>query len=214
MKLKTLTILLISIIVYSCGLKYNEQGKEKHIFYIHGKIIEIHGRNAYSEDFGKYEFDSIVSAIKVEKSVVQFEIRNENVDPKEYAIHVSKQIDSLIKNGVKPIDITIVGASKGAIIASNISSFNTNPINYVLLAGNNEYQETNNDWKFHGQVLCIYDLSDGIAGKNYNYWKNRENFTTKFEQLEIQTNLGHGFLYKPLSVWTEPAKKWILKQSL
>ncbi|MFV8358100.1 hypothetical protein ACNQGB_18190 [Flavobacterium sp. XS1P32] len=214
MKLKTLTILLISIIVYSCGLKYNEQGKEKHIFYIHGRIIEIHGRNAYSEDFGKYEFDSIVSAIKVEKSVVQYEIRNENVDPKEYAIHVSKQIDSLIKNGVKPIDITIVGASKGAIIASNISSFNTNPINYVLLAGNNEYQETNNDWKFHGQVLCIYDLSDGIAGKNYNYWKNRENFTTKFEQLEIQTNLGHGFLYKPLSVWTEPAKKWILKQSL
>ena len=214
MKLKTLTILLISIFVHSCVLKYNEQDKEKHIFYIHGRIIEIHGRNAYSEDFGKYEFDSIVSAIKVEKSVVQYEIRNENVDPKEYAIHVSKQIDSLIKNGVKPIDITIVGASKGAIIASNISSFNTNPINYVLLAGNNEYQETNNDWKFHGQVLCIYDLSDGIAGKNYSYWKNRENFTTKFEQLEIQTNLGHGFLYKPLSVWTEPAKKWILKQSL
>lgn len=214
MKLKTLTILLVSIIVYGCGFKYNEQDKEKHIFYIHGRIIEIQGRNAYSEDFGKYELDSVVSAIKVEKSVVQYEIRNENVDPKEYAIHVSKQIDILIKNGVKPIDITIVGASKGAIIASHISSFNTNPINYVLLAGNNEYQETNNDWKFHGQVLCIYDLSDGIAGKNYNYWKNRENFTTKFEQLEIQTNLGHGFLYKPLSVWTEPAKKWILKQSL
>lgn len=214
MQLKTLTILLISIYQFGSGPKNNPQDKGKHIFYIHGRIIEIQGRNAYSEDFGKYEFDSIVSAIKVNKSIVHYEIRTTNVDPKEYAIHVSKKIDSLINNGVKPIDITIVGASKGAIIASNISSLNTNPINYVLLAGNNDYQETNNDWKFHGQVLCIYDLSDGIAGKNYSYWKIRENYTTKFEQLEIQTNLGHGFLYKPLSVWTEPAKKWILQQSL
>ena len=214
MKLKTLTTLIISIIQFGCALKYSEQDKSKHIFYIHGRIMEIQGRNAYSEDFGKYEFDSIISAIKVEKSVVHYEIRNKNVDPKEYAILVSKQIDSLINNGVKPIDITVVGASKGAIIASHISSLNTKPINYILLAGNNEYQETNNDWKFHGQILCIYDLSDGIAGKNYSYWKNRKNFTTKFEQLEIQTNLGHGFLYKPLSVWTEPARKWILNQSL
>jgi hypothetical protein len=214
MKLKKLTVLLILLIMSGCGLKHIEQDQGKHIFYVHGRIIETQGRNAYSEDFGNYEFDSIISAIKVDQSVVHYEIRTENVDPKAYAIHVSKQIDSLINRGVKPLDITIVGASKGAIIASNISSINIHPINYVLLAGNNKYQETNNDWKFHGQVLCIYDLSDGIAGKNYSYWKNRENFTTKFEQLEIQSNLGHGFLYKPLSVWTEPAKRWILKQSL
>jgi len=72
----------------------------------------------------------------------------------------------------------------------------------------------NNEWKFHGQVLCIYDLSDTIAGKNYDYWENKENFTTKFEQIELKTNLGHDFIYKPLSVWVEPTQKWILNQSL
>jgi len=112
------------------------------------------------------------------------------------------------------VDITVIGASKGAIIGSNVSDLNVHQINYVFLAGNNEYQELNNDWKFHGQVLCIYDLSDGIAGKNYNYWKEKENYSTKFEQLEIKTNMGHGFLYKPLNVWTEPTKKWILNQKL
>jgi hypothetical protein len=191
-----------------------QENNEKHIFYIHGRIIEQQGKNAISEKFGKYEFDSIISAIEVENSIVHYEIRKKNVEPRNYANKVSKQIDSLIKSGIKPIDITVIGASKGAIIASNISDINESQINYVFLAGNNEYQENNNEWKFHGQVLCIYDLSDGIAGKNYSHWKNKENFTTKFEQLEIETNLGHGFLYKPLRVWTEPAKTWILTQTL
>ena len=195
-------------------MKLKVAARDKHIFYIHGRILEVQGKNAYSEHFGKYEFDNIVSALKVENSIVHDEVRNENVNPQEYAIYVSKQIDSLISKGVLPIDITVVGASKGAIITANISDVNINPINYILLAGNHDYIEANNDWKFHGQVLCIYDLSDQIAGKNYDYWKNKENFTTKFEQIEIKTNLGHGFLFKPLSVWIEPAKKWISTQKL
>ena len=153
----------------------------KHIFYIHGRIIEEQGKNAYSEKYGKYELDSIISSLKVENAIVHFEIRTSNVDAKMYAIKISKQIDSLIKLDVNPIDITVIGASKGAIIASTISSLNSNAINYVFLAGNNDYQEINNDWKFHGQVLCIYDSSDDIAGKNYDYWKSKENYTTKFE---------------------------------
>lgn len=214
MNFKISSILLITVILFSCGSKISEPQMGKHIFYIHGRVLEIQGKNAYSEDFGKYEFDSIVSAIKVENSVVHYEIRNEDVNTREYAIYLSKQIDSLISIGVQPIDITVVGASKGAIIASNISNLNKNPVNYVLLAGNNDYQEANNDWKFHGQVLCIFDLSDEIAGKNYDYWKNKKNFTNRFKQLELKTNLGHGFLFKPLSVWVEPTKKWILTQKL
>ncbi|MCB9034672.1 MAG: hypothetical protein H6553_12600 [Chitinophagales bacterium] len=85
---------------------------------------------------------------------------------------------------------------------------------YILLAGNNDFQELNNDWKFHGQVLCFYDDSDTIAGKNYDYWKNKPNYTTKFEQIKIDKNLGHGFLYQPYKEWIEPSKKWILYQEL
>lgn len=206
--------LLILAIQFSCKSQIDETNNTEHIFYIHGRIIEQQGKDAFCEEFGKYELDSIISVLKFEKSVVHYEIRKENVEPREYAIKISKQIDSLIHLGVIPTNITVIGASKGAIIASNISNLNLNLINYVFLAGNNEYQEMNNNWKFHGQVLCIYDLSDGIAGKNYNYWKNKENYTTKFEQIELKTNLGHGFLYKPLDAWIKPTKKWISKQNL
>ncbi|MEZ4838010.1 MAG: hypothetical protein R2782_02550 [Flavobacterium sp.] len=203
--------LLISLIM-ACGI--GVQNNKKYIYYLHGRIIEIQGKNAISEEYGKYEFDSIVKAFSAPDHVVIAEVRTENVDYIDYANKISKEIDSLITTGVQPTDITIIGASKGAIIASHISNKNLNPVNYVLLAGNNEYQEQNNDWKFHGQVLCIYDLSDSIAGKNYNYWENKENHTNKFEQIELKTHLGHGFLYKPIKDWIEPTKKWILKQEL
>ncbi|MBC8882911.1 hypothetical protein H9X57_04550 [Flavobacterium piscinae] len=196
----------------ACGI--NVQNNKKYIYYLHGRIIEIQGKNAISEEYGKYEFDSIVMALSAPNHVVIAEVRTENVVYNDYANKVSKEIDSLITTGVQPTDITIIGASKGAIIASHISNKNLNPVNYVLLAGNNGYQEQNNDWKFHGQVLCIYDLSDSIAGKNYNYWKNKENYTNKFEQIELKTHLGHEFLYKPIKEWIEPTRKWILKQEL
>ena len=190
------------------------QSKKKYIYYLHGRIIEIQGKDAISEQYGKYEFDSIVTALSDKDHIVIAKVRTENVDYIDYANKISKEIDSLVKIGIEPVNITIIGASKGAIIASHISDRNLNPINYVLLAGNNVYQEKNNHWKFHGQVLCFYDLSDTIAGGNYDYWKNRENFTNKFEQIELKTHLGHGFLYKPLKEWIEPTRKWILNQEL
>ena len=62
---------------------------------------------------------------------------------------------------VKPENITVIGASKGAIIASNISNINKNPINYVLLAGNNDYQEEHNNWLFHVTVPPFLNLCVG-----------------------------------------------------
>ena len=213
MKIAVLFLLVFANQFY-CISQISEVNNTKQIFYIHGRIIEEQGKNAKSEAFGKYELDSIISALKFENAIVHYEIRKENVIPRVYAKKISKQVDSLIHLGVKPTNITVIGASKGAIIASNISDINLNPINYVFLAGNNEYQEEHNNWKFHGQVLCIYDLSDDIAGKNYDYWKNNDNYTTIFEQLELETNRGHGFLYKPLDAWIKPTKKWILNQNL
>lgn len=210
MKLKPLLVIPILMLLIGCST--NVQNQKKYIYYLHGRIIEIQGKNAVSDEFGQYEFDNIVSALKVDNSEVIAEIRKENVDYLVYANKISKQIDSLLHTGVAPRNITIVGASKGAIIASNISNINSNPINYVFLAGNNDYQEAHNDWKFHGQVLCFYDDSDSIAGKSYDYWKHRPNYTTKFEQVKIKKHLGHGFLYKPYDDWIEPTKKWILHQ--
>jgi predicted esterase len=199
--MKIISLLMLSLISLLIGCNSKVQNDKKYIYYLHGRIIEIQGKNAVSEVYGKYEFDSIVNALRDSNTEVIAEIRSENVDYLQYANKISKEIDSLLNLGINPIDITVIGASKGAIIASNISSTNSNPINYVFLAGNNDYQEEHNDWKFHGQVLCFYDESDTIAGKNYGFWKNKSNFTTKFEQIKISKKLGHGFLYKPYKEW-------------
>lgn len=212
--MKTADLFIVTSILLIVFLNTNAQSQNKYIYYLHGRIIEMQGKNAVSDEYGKYEFDSIVAALSGPEHIVIAEVRTENVDIVAYATKVSKEIDSLVKRGVNPIDITVIGASKGAIIASNISTINLNPINYVLLAGNNEHQEKNNNWKFHGQVLCFYDHSDSIAGANYDYWKNKEIYTTKFEQIELKTHLGHGFLYKPLRDWIVPTRKWISTQEL
>jgi hypothetical protein len=212
--MKLISLLILSLISLLIGCNSNVQNDKKYIYYLHGRIIEIQGKNAVSEVYGKYEFDSIVNALRDSNTEVIAEIRTENVDYLQYANKISKEIDSLLNLGIKSKDITVIGASKGAIIASTISNINTNPINYIFFAGNNDYQEEHNDWKFHGQVLCFYDESDTKAGKNYDFWKNKPNYTTKFEQIKIDKKLGHGFLYKPYKDWVEPTKKWIFEQEI
>jgi len=64
MELKILVIFLLSTIQFGFGSKFIEQDTEKYVFYLHSNIIEIQAKNAYSEAFGKYEFDAIISAIK------------------------------------------------------------------------------------------------------------------------------------------------------
>lgn len=64
------------------------------------------------------------------------------------------------------------------------------------------------------KYFAFNDQSDSIAGKNYDHWKNNENYTRKFEQLELTTNLWQGFLYTPLNDWIEPTIKWISTQEL
>lgn len=212
--MKISRLLSVGLLTFLVGCGNLTPNTKNYIYYLHGRIIEIQGKEAISEQYGKYDFDGIVKAFSGNENIVIAEVRTENVDYSKYAKKVSNEIDSLINLGIPPTNITVIGASKGAIIASHISDINTNPINYVLLAGNNRYQEENNDWKFHGQVLCFYDLSDSIAGGNYDYWKNKQNHTNAFEQIELKTQLGHGFLYQPLEEWVKPTQKWILTQKL
>lgn len=204
-------ILLVILTFYSCKPQNKEQNKgTKHVFYLHGRIIEQEGTNAVSDVYGAYEFDNILKALAMDNTIVHGDVRTENVDARGYAQSISKEINTLIQSGIKPTDITIIGASKGAIIAAHLSDINANPINYVLLAGNNTYQEENNNWILHGQILCIYEVSDTIAGKDYNHWNNTKNNTTLFEQIELNTGLGHGFIYRPIKEWMEPTRAWIL----
>lgn len=183
--------------------------KERHLFYLHGRIIELQGKNAISERFGSYEYDAIIDQLEEVVAYVHHEIRPAEVDFQAYCQKVSGQIDHLISSGVSPGQIIVLGASKGAVMAMQISAMNEEEINYVLLGANNDYLEQEQNWSLHGRILGIYEHSDDLAGKNYQYWMDRSSDAIAFEQLELNTGLGHGFIYQPLSDWLDPLKKWI-----
>jgi hypothetical protein len=199
-------------IFYSLLSNCQSTGKApKHIFYLHGRIIELQGRNAVSDQFGKYEYDKIIDSLKNLGAIIHNEIRTEKTEFVNFCEGTSSQIDQLIKSGVNPKNITLIGASKGAVMAMNISNMNTNPINYVLLAANNSEIERENEWNLHGRILGIYEKSDSIAGKNYQYWIDKSTNAVEFNQVEINTGLGHGFLYRPINEWWNPTKEWMKK---
>ncbi len=198
--------LSVLMVLFSCSPK---QEPMKHIFYLHGMIIEIQGIHAVSPQFGPYEYTAIVDSLKATGAEVHTEVRTEATDFFEFGKKISKEIDGLISKGVAPSDITVIGASKGGMIAMYISDLNTNKVNYVLLGSSSDYTQNTFDWNLHGNILGIYEKSDTVAGNSYQYWIDKSTNAVKFEQLQINTGLGHGFLYTPNSAWLDPAREWM-----
>jgi hypothetical protein len=69
----------------------------------------------------------------------------------------------LLNAGVPPENITVVGFSKGGVLAILASSqFNNDRVKYVILAGSCAVDSLEADPSivFHGQVISIYEASD------------------------------------------------------
>ena len=203
--------LMILLIVLFCSINCKSiKENNTHIFYLHGKIVQEQGINAVSEKFGKYEYTRIIDSLRIiGGSEIHAEIRKSNTNFDEFCIHTSNQIDSLIRNGIPSENITIVGASMGGVMAMKISSINKNPVNYIFLGSNNDSIEKDYDFNLHGRILGIYEKSDSICDKSYQYWINKSKEVIEFKQLKIETELGHGFLYHPLKEWINPVKKMV-----
>jgi len=203
---KRLILFLFFLGTISCNSKPENK---THIFYLHGRIVQEQGSNAISEKFGKYEYTKIIDSLKIIGDEIHAEIRKSNTKFDEFCIYTSNQIDSLVNNGVNPGDILVVGASMGGVMAMKISTINRHPINYVFLGSNNKSIEEDYSFNLHGRILGIYEKSDSISNKDYQYWIDKCEKVVEFEQLQINTELGHGFLYSPLTEWITPLKKMI-----
>ena len=183
---------------------------QKYVFYLHGKILEDQGPNASNEAFGKYEYENILAGFREEHFVVLSECRKPNTDVKEYAHKIVLQIDSLLKAGALPGNITVVGASKGAAIAMCVSTYLNNPkVNFVFMSSCNDYVLTSfPDIAFSGNILSIYEKSDQ-GNQSCDKMKNKSaRSMPHYKELEINTGLQHGYLYKPISEWMTPVVKW------
>ena len=185
------------------------------IFYLHGRIVEVQGIHAVdtANGYGAYEYTKILNTFRKNGFKVISEVRKMNTRPVSYAQHVVHQIDSLLKEGTNPGDITVIGASKGALIAMLTSSMLKNKgVNFVFMAACNPYSfKQFPELKFYGNILSIYEESDRI-GRTCSGFRARSGKTiSHYKEIELHTGLKHGFLFKPLPQWVVPALKWARK---
>ena len=195
----------ILFLLLSCGAK---EADTTHVFYLHGRIIEGQGRRPVHPQFGPYEYDEILRQLGGAGRVVSSEARAKDTDPVAYADKVAKQIEDLLAKGVPGRRITVIGASKGALITMLVSTKVRSPeVGYVILANCNDWVRENYKIDLHGEVLSIYEASDSVGGTCEPIFRQSKELG-KHREIRLDTGLGHGFLYRAMKEWIEPALAW------
>jgi hypothetical protein len=201
---------LISIVFCSTLVLCGKKNEDRFIFFLHNRFIEEHKLNEWHPEFGRAEYNEIITELETSGCRVISEKRNRNVNAREYAIGIVSQIDSLIEKGTEVKNITVVGTSKGGYIAQYVSTIANNPnLNFVFIASfrSNDIENIP-EINYCGNILTIYEKSDpfGVSALK------RKNISTceikHFKEIELNTGMGHGFLFKPLKEWIVPVIKW------
>ena len=185
--------------------------KARYVFYLHGRILEVQGRNAVSPDFGPYEYDAILAALAAPGFTVVSEIRRDGAGD-EFADRVAGQIRALKAAGVPSTNISVVGASKGAGLTLGVSAVVGDPeIAYVVLAGCGTSPER--AATLRGRLLSIYDEKDRFQPSCRDTFARAKTLTARRE-IVLKLGVDHGLLYKPYREWVDPALAWIQRRPL
>jgi hypothetical protein len=177
--------------------------RARYLFYLHGKIVEDQGADAVSPELGRYEYAAIVKHFADSGFTVISEVRARDTDPEAYADSVVRQIRRLLAAGTRPQGVTVVGASKGSVIAMLVSTRLAEPVRFVLLANCNDYVLRRFPLRLHGEVLSIYEASDSLGRSCEALFEQSPRLARK-EEIRLEIGLEHGFLYRPLREWLGP----------
>lgn len=208
MKVKV-PLIFLGILLY-CSVNACQQNNDKYIFFLHNRFLEEHSLEDEHPEYGRTEHLEIINKFKANGFKVISEQREGNVNAREYATGIVDQIDSLIKNGTKPNKITVVGTSKGGYIAQYVSTLANNPdLNFVFVASFMDSDIQNiPEINFCGNILTIYEKSDPFGVSAMQRKRTSTCKIEHFKEIELNTGMGHGFLFKPMKEWIEPTIKW------
>lgn len=186
--------------------------KDKFVFFLHNRFLETHELEDLHPQFGRVAYQEILNEFKKSGLQVISEKRSGNVNARDYARGVVNQIDRLRSEGIPAHNITIIGTSKGGYIAQYVSTLANHPeLNFVFIASfqNSDIQNIP-EINYCGNILCIYEKSDPFGVSSIER-KQRSNCTIKhYKEIELNTGMGHGFLFKPLEEWMAPTIEWAL----
>jgi hypothetical protein len=84
-------------------------------------------------------------------------------------------------------------------------------VGWVLLGNCNDWVRERFDLALTGRVLSIYEATDAYGGTCEPVFAASPALARRHE-VRLATGLGHGFLYRPLPQWVEPARAWIARE--
>ncbi len=197
-------------------LSKNGQLSKRHVFYLHGAIIELGDPRPNHKEYGVYDYPAIVSALSKYEFQVISEQRKRDTDHLLYATKVVDQVNSLIASGAKAENITVVGFSKGGMITAIVSSLLArDDVNFVIMATCGEWYDNDEYLKslrLRGNIFSVYEKSD-IAGSCKSL-ASREPVPLSFAELGIDTGKKHGAFFLPREEWLNPVVSWIRRNTV
>ncbi|MEM7049540.1 MAG: hypothetical protein AAF604_07775 [Acidobacteriota bacterium] len=182
-----------------------------YLIYLHGRIVQEQGPRAISERFGPYQFEAIVVALRRAGAEVVAPLRSPGSNLHQSAAEVTERVGALMAQGIAADRITLVGASQGSVIAMLASQeLALDQLGLVLMGACNGWVTGELQPDLHGRVLSLYEPGDRHGG-SCRELVEQSSGVTAFEEIRLDTRLDHGFLYRPLEEWVDPATDWALK---
>jgi len=179
----------------------------RYLIYLHGRILEVQGRQANSPDFGRYEYDAILRALAGKGLVVISELRGADTDA-SYAKKVAAQVRRLEAAGVPPGHVTVAGFSKGGFLARATAAELADPaVSFVFMAACDRRPDPGPTATLKGQILSLYDESDEMAGSCRRLFA--PGMPTR--EVKLKTGLRHGLFFRPRPDWIDLVTEWALK---
>jgi hypothetical protein len=183
------------------------QAPTRYVIYLHGRIVEDQARRPTSPEFGTYEYDAILDSIRAAGFVVLSEQRPPRTNSDSFATHVARQVDSLIRLGVSPHAITVMGFSKGRWIAILASSRIDNPaVSFVLMGACGPWA-FEPELRVSGRLLSLFETTDSLGVSCAPMFEHRKPESVANE-IPLSLGLGHGTFFVPRPAWLVPAVNW------
>lgn len=221
--LKSRTWKLLLLLVVACSSEAGQtisqwlpreiRNSDKYAFYLHGGVVTVLGNNAINQsvpEWGPYEYLNILDSIRKRGFNVISENRKESIDDSVYVSKIVGQVDSLLRAGVEPKNLLVIGASAGWNIALQVSSkLKNKQIKYVVMGGC--WPDTYKDYlgiDLYGKFLSIIETTDP-HGSCYQLFENRP-YVSSFKEIKLNTGLSHGFIYKGHKEWIDPIVTWFI----
>jgi hypothetical protein len=179
-----------------------------YLFFLHAKIVEDQGLRPISPQYGVYDYEEMLNVFRDHGLVVISEARPKDTAPEPYTAKLIEQINVLLQAGVPPQRITVLGASKGAVLAMLVSSQLRNKrVNFIIMGNCNDWVRQNFKIDLHGNVLSIYDINDEF-GQSCEPFFAQSTGLNRSREIKLEIGAGHGILFKPLQEWVAPAIEW------